>query len=73
MFCCIKSKSFKIDISEQNIRMEYINKGIMYGHNRDKDGKVILFFIIRHLKRSENLDNADLLRIFVYWLERIYR
>lgn len=52
--------------------MEYVNAGLAFYRNRDIDGKVL--YILRtslHVKGVRN--NVDLLKCFVYTLERLYR
>nr|CAD7398534.1 unnamed protein product [Timema poppensis] len=60
------------DISESNIKMEYVNEGCLFTHNRDKDGKSILVFKSKkHVKGQKDMD--ELKRVVVYWFERLER
>nr|CAD7440656.1 unnamed protein product [Timema bartmani] len=60
------------DISESNIRMEYVNEGCLFAHNQDKDGKSILVFKSKkHVKGQKDMD--ELKRVVVYWFERLER
>ncbi|CAG2062891.1 unnamed protein product [Timema podura] len=60
------------DISESNIKMEYVNEGCLFAHNRDKDGKSILVFKSKkHVKGQKDMD--ELKRVVVYWFERLER
>lgn len=52
--------------------MEYVRAGIVFPHNRDKDGKVLLTFKSKLHVRGLR-DSKELLRVFVYWMERMYR
>lgn len=63
---------YQTDISEANINMEYIECGLTFPRNYDIDGKRI--FIIKSKLHVRGLRNADdLLRIFIYWMERLNR
>ncbi|XP_035785491.1 motile sperm domain-containing protein 2-like [Anopheles albimanus] len=60
------------DIREDNIRMEYINDGLMFPRGRDVDGKTVFIFKSKlYVRGSRNLD--DLKKCFLYWIERIIR
>ncbi|KFB50757.1 AGAP005556-PA-like protein [Anopheles sinensis] len=60
------------DIREDNIRMEYINDGLMYPRGRDVDGKTVFIFKSKlYVRGTRNLD--DLKKCFLYWIERIIR
>lgn len=49
-----------------------MNAGIVFPHNRDKDGKALLIIKSKLHVRGVR-DSKELLRIFVYWMERLYR
>lgn len=52
--------------------MNYINDGLAFPRNRDVDGKIIYIFKSKlHVKGVRDTD--ELVRIFVYWMERFYR
>lgn len=60
------------EISEENIRMDYVKEGIMFPRGKDLDGKTL--FIYRaslYTRGSKSLD--EMKRMFLYWLERIIR
>ncbi|EAA11055.4 motile sperm domain-containing protein 2-like [Anopheles arabiensis] len=60
------------EIREDNIRMEYINDGLMYPRGRDVDGKTVFIFRSKlYVRGTRNLD--DLKKCFLYWIERIIR
>lgn len=52
--------------------MEYVRAGIVFPHNRDRDGKVLLIFKSKLHVRGMR-ESKELLRVFVYWMERMYR
>lgn len=59
------------EINESNIRMDYVNEGIVFPRNKDKDGKTLIIFRAKlHVKGSK--DMKDLMRVVVYWIERIW-
>ncbi|XP_017071248.1 motile sperm domain-containing protein 2 [Drosophila eugracilis] len=65
-------KSFGVyDINETNLNQEYLNDGSIFVHNKDKDGKPLLILTINMHSKSRNLD--DLLRIIVFWIEKVQR
>ncbi|XP_055622964.1 motile sperm domain-containing protein 2-like [Toxorhynchites rutilus septentrionalis] len=70
---CVWRKTTKVnDISEDNVRMEYIHDGIMFPRGKDLDGKTIFIFRSRlYTRGSRDLD--DMKRMFLYWLERMIR
>lgn len=60
------------EISEENIRKDYLLESHMYPKGRDIDGKLIFYFKgILHIRGARNSD--DVKRCFLYWLERILR
>ncbi|KAH8270544.1 hypothetical protein KR018_011288 [Drosophila ironensis] len=59
------------EITEKNVNQEYLNDGSVYAHNKDRDGKRLLIISIR--KHSKSRNQEDLLRVIVYWLERLQR
>ncbi|XP_016981377.1 motile sperm domain-containing protein 2 [Drosophila rhopaloa] len=63
-------KSFGVyDITEENLNQEYLRDGSIYVHNKDKDGKPLL--IISICKHSKSRNQEDLLKILVFWIERL--
>lgn len=77
MWLSIPSKTHKRiqyspDITIDNLNRDYVNAGIVFPHNRDKDGKVLLIFKSKLHVRGVR-DSKELLRVFVYWMERLYR
>ncbi|XP_063244503.1 motile sperm domain-containing protein 2-like isoform X2 [Bacillus rossius redtenbacheri] len=60
------------EITENNIRMDYVNEGSLFVHNRDKDGSNLLIFKSKkHVKGQKDMD--ELKRVVVYWFERLER
>lgn len=70
---CEWRKTAKInEICEENIRLDYVEEGVMFPRGKDLDGKTL--FIYRaslYTRGSKNLD--EMKRMFLYWLERIIR
>ncbi|XP_023342819.1 motile sperm domain-containing protein 2 [Eurytemora carolleeae] len=64
---------FGVDkISRDNVNQAFFDKGTVFTHNRDKDGKKLLTFTVgRHIKGAEKMD--EMKRFFVYYLERLER
>lgn len=59
-------------MTTDNINMDFINAGLMFPRNRDIDGKVVL--VLKSKLHIRGLRDTDqLLRNFIYWLERINR
>lgn len=63
---------FTTDLSEDNLNMEYMHEGLLFPRNRDIDGKVVLVLKSRLHKRGLR-DTKQLLRNFIYWIERLNR
>ncbi|XP_069671502.1 motile sperm domain-containing protein 2-like [Periplaneta americana] len=60
------------DINESNVRLEYLQDGSFFAHNKDKDGKILLIFKSKkHVKGQRDME--DLKRCVVYWFERLER
>ncbi|EDV97463.1 motile sperm domain-containing protein 2 [Drosophila grimshawi] len=59
------------DINESNVNQEYLKDGEIFVHNHDKDGHPLL--IVDMSKHSKSKNHDDLLRVIVYWLERVQR
>jgi len=60
------------DIKFENLNKLAFEKGALYTHNRDKDGKRLLIFDVkRHIKGVEKME--DMKKFFVYYMERIDR
>ncbi|XP_034111680.1 motile sperm domain-containing protein 2 [Drosophila albomicans] len=57
------------DITATNINQEYLNDGEIYVHNQDKDGMPLL--IVNFSKHSKSKNHDDLIRVIVYWVERV--
>lgn len=52
--------------------MEYIHEGLMFPRNRDIDGKAILVLKSKlHVRGARDTD--QLIRNFIYWVERMNR
>lgn len=70
---CVWRKTAKInEISEDNIRMDYVHEGIMMARGRDLDGKIVFIYRSRlYTRGSRDLD--EMKRVFLYWLERCIR
>lgn len=66
-------KSFEVDkISEDTLNAAFFDKGTVYSHNRDKDGKkLIVFHVGIHEKGKFKMD--EMKRFFIYYLERMER
>lgn len=61
-----------IDLSVDNLNMEYMNAGLYFPRNRDIDGKVILIMKSKlHIRGLRNTE--QLIRGFIYWIERLNR
>ncbi|KAG4071043.1 hypothetical protein HA402_001480 [Bradysia odoriphaga] len=60
------------DITESSINMDYVNVGDCFPRNHDIEGKMMLIYrSVLHVKGKR--DAKELIRIFVYWIERMYR
>ncbi|KAH8239081.1 hypothetical protein KR032_000501 [Drosophila birchii] len=59
------------EITENNVNQEYLTDGSIYVHNKDKDGKPLLILNIKMHSKSRNQE--DLMRVLVYWVERLER
>ncbi|XP_017100278.2 motile sperm domain-containing protein 2 [Drosophila bipectinata] len=57
------------DITVNSLNQEFLNDGSIYAHNKDRDGKPLLIISMKKHSKSRNLD--DLIRIIVYWVERL--
>ncbi|XP_055377202.1 motile sperm domain-containing protein 2-like isoform X4 [Condylostylus longicornis] len=70
---CIWRKTFGTnDINENNIRLDYMDVGAMFAKKQDIDGKYLI--IVRSkLHQKGTKDMNELIRILVYWIERIHR
>lgn len=52
--------------------MEYVNVGDCFPRNHDIEGKCMLIYkSVLHVKGKR--DSKELIRIFVYWMERLQR
>ncbi|XP_037933701.1 motile sperm domain-containing protein 2-like isoform X2 [Teleopsis dalmanni] len=70
---CIWRQSYGAnDLSEKNLRAEYLNDGVIFSRNKDIDGKPLLIFKTKlHVKGSKDMEEVN--RVVVYWIERIHR
>lgn len=70
---CMWRKTDKInEISEDNIRLDYVKDGVLFSRGKDLDGKTLLIYRSKFYTRgSRDLD--EMKRIFLYWLERCIR
>lgn len=63
---------FSTEISEDNVRQDYLLSNNVYLHGRDLDGKLMMLFLCKdHVRGSKDL--KDLKKIMVYWIERGFR
>jgi len=66
-------KSFGVDaINTNTINSVFFDKGNVYAHNRDKDGKKLLVFSVGTHEKGKH-DMVELKKFFVYYLERLER
>lgn len=57
-------------ITEGDFPPSMLEKGTLFSHNRDKDGKKLLVFCVgKHIKGQEKME--DMKKFFVYFLERL--
>ncbi|XP_034111677.1 motile sperm domain-containing protein 2 isoform X1 [Drosophila albomicans] len=69
---CVWRQSYGAnDLHHSQLNQEYLNQGCAFVHNQDVDGKPLLIFRVRLHNKSKNLD--ELIRIVVYWVERVQR
>ncbi|XP_013116417.1 motile sperm domain-containing protein 2 isoform X2 [Stomoxys calcitrans] len=70
---CIWRQSFRAnDLNESNVRKDYLQDGVIFPHNTDVDGKPLLIFKTKkHIKGSKDMN--EILKVLVYWIERIHR
>lgn len=60
------------NITEHNVRKEYLEEGIFFGYGKDKDGKTLFIFKSRlHVKGTR--DFGELQKCVIYWFERLER
>lgn len=60
------------DLSELNLRHDYLQLPIVFAHNYDIDGYPLLIFQCRyHTSGSKDMD--AFMRCVVYWIERVHR
>ncbi|XP_017893126.1 motile sperm domain-containing protein 2 isoform X2 [Ceratina calcarata] len=70
--CAWRSKFGTNEITEDNVKKEYLDVGLCFIHGKDKDGKTM--FVIRcklHTRGSKDFN--ELQRLVVYWFERLER
>jgi len=59
-------------ITEGDFPLSMLEKGSLFSHNRDKDGRKLLIFCVgKHVKGHEKME--DMKKFFVYFLERLNR
>jgi len=59
-------------IAESDFPSTMLEKGSLFSHNRDKDGRKLLIFCVgKHFKGMEKME--DMKKFFVYFLERLNR
>ncbi|XP_034483790.1 motile sperm domain-containing protein 2 isoform X2 [Drosophila innubila] len=69
---CVWRQSYGTnDLDHTQLNQEYLNQGCAFVHSQDVDGKPLLIFRVRLHNKSKNLD--ELIRIVVYWIERVQR
>lgn len=60
------------DLNETNVRVDYLQDGVIFSHNKDMDGYPLLIFKTKlHIKGAK--DMSEVLKVLVYWVERIQR
>ncbi|XP_072946738.1 motile sperm domain-containing protein 2-like [Epargyreus clarus] len=60
------------DITESNIRMDYVKEGIIFPHGRDIDGCLLLIINCKkHVKGQKDFE--EIKRAIIYWFDRIER
>ncbi|XP_011168467.1 motile sperm domain-containing protein 2 isoform X2 [Solenopsis invicta] len=70
--CTWRRKFGTNDITEDNIRKDYLEEGVVFGFSKDKDGKKL--FVIKSKLHVKGLrDFPELQRCIVYWFERLER
>lgn len=60
------------EITEENVRKDYLDIGLCFIHGKDKDGKTM--FVIKcslHTKGSKEFNQLQ--KLVVYWFERLER
>ncbi|EGI62159.1 PREDICTED: motile sperm domain-containing protein 2-like [Acromyrmex echinatior] len=70
--CTWRRKFGTNDITEDNVRRDYLEDGVIFSYSKDKDGKK-LFVIKSKLHVKGVKDFAELQRCIVYWFERLER
>ncbi|XP_011697966.1 PREDICTED: motile sperm domain-containing protein 2-like [Wasmannia auropunctata] len=70
--CTWRRKFGTNDITEDNLRRDYLEEGVVFGFSKDKDGKK-LFIIKSKLHVKGVKDFSELQRCIVYWFERLER
>ncbi|XP_011631817.1 motile sperm domain-containing protein 2-like isoform X1 [Pogonomyrmex barbatus] len=70
--CTWRRKFGTNDITEDNVRRDYLEDGSIFGYSKDKDGKK-LFIIKSKLHVKGVKDFPELQRCIVYWFERLER
>ncbi|XP_029051687.2 motile sperm domain-containing protein 2-like isoform X1 [Osmia bicornis bicornis] len=70
--CTWRSKFGTNEITEANVRKDYIESGLCFNYGKDKDGKTMLVIKCKlHTKGSKDFN--ELKRAIVYWFERLER
>lgn len=70
---CLWRKAYGTnDINEHNVNQQHLYSGIIFAYNRDIDGKTLLICKTKLHQKGKN-DVDDLIRLLVYWVERLQR
>lgn len=70
--CVWRSKFGANEITEENVKREYLESGLCFMYGKDKDGKTM--FVIRsklHTRGSKDFDQLQ--KLVMYWFERLER
>ncbi|KZC04919.1 PREDICTED: motile sperm domain-containing protein 2-like [Dufourea novaeangliae] len=70
--CTWRRKFGTNEITEENVRRDYLEDGLCFVHGKDKDGKP-MFVIKCKLYTKGSKDFKELQKIVVYWFERLER
>lgn len=68
----MKALNTFLDITENNVRRDYLEEGAFFPRNKDKDGRTLLIFKSK-LHNKATKDFWELQRCVVYWFERLER
>ncbi|OAD59468.1 Motile sperm domain-containing protein 2 [Eufriesea mexicana] len=70
--CTWRAKFGTNDITEENVRKDYLENGLCFIYGKDKDDKT-LFIVKCKLHTKGSKDFNQLQRLVVYWFERLER